>query len=88
MIDFAVQVKGEKIGYWVLAVDAAGERFLIGAPDKSFRWVSMADCLFLKMVSPEHPKPVFVMPTQAPPPGLLDLAPYGKGRSLRGGNNG
>ena len=72
-MDFVIHVNGElpEKGFWVLEVDAIGERFLLAGEDGAFRWVNMADCTFVRGASPEVPRPmVLVQPAKslaAPP---------------------
>ncbi len=66
MIPFAVHVNGEPKdkGYWVLAVD--GERLLLANNDRTFRWVELTDCTFLKAATPDTPRLVAVVQPQRP----------------------
>ena len=61
MIPFAIRLKGDPAerGHWVLAV--RGDRFLMVAEDRSFEWVAMADCEFLKAATPDQPSMVVVV---------------------------
>ena len=65
-MDFAVRAPGdpENKGHWVMAVDPAGERFLIAGDDGKFKWVPTDRCQLLKIVSPELPHPVVVVQPQ------------------------
>ena len=64
MLEFAVTVKSETVGRWVLAVDAVGDRFLVANDDKSLRWVDIGDCKLLKARNPELPLPVIAVQPQ------------------------
>ena len=79
-MDFAVRLADEDPGkgYWVLTVDPIGERFLLATDGGGFRWVAIADCVLVKAINPEQPRPVITI--QAPPALVLDP------RKLGGGN--
>lgn len=80
-MEFVVHVKGDppEQGYWVLAVDAARNQFLISREEGKFVWVTIGDCTFVRLVNPEMPKPVVaVQPKQAITVPTLHL---GNGRS-------
>ncbi len=48
---------------WVMAVDPAGERFLVVDETRQFSWVPIDECRFIKMIDPEAPTPIVgVMP--------------------------
>lgn len=68
MIKFAVQTPEDAPdkARWVLAVDPVGERFLVVGEDKSFQWVSIADCKFIQMIDPAKPQPVVPMTPKGP----------------------
>ena len=79
-MDFAVKVEGldeEGQAHWVLDVDPAGERFLIGHEDKSLHWVPMDKCKFVKVSSPDTPRLVMLVqpsqPTQLAVPNLTEM---------------
>ena len=80
MMEFAARLADEDAhkGYWVLAVDPIGERFLLARDEGGFRWVAITDCVLVKAISPEQPRPVITI--QAPPALVLDP------RKLGGGN--
>ena len=86
MIPFAVQTEGDEPdkGRWVLAVDVAGERFLVGNDDQTLRWVPMAQCKVVKVSHPDMPKPVFVAQAAPAAPKLaiphLQMNGGGRGR--------
>lgn len=61
-MDFAVLANGEEQGRWVLAVD--GDHVLITDEEQRLRWVDMADCKFLKVATPEMPRPVVLVQPQ------------------------
>lgn len=64
-MEFAVQVKGEEQGRWILDVDPTGYRFLTTNDDNEFLWVPMSECRLLKVKTPELPQPVvMVQPNQ------------------------
>ncbi len=70
MLPFSVSVEGvtqENQGKWVLAVDPVGERLLLVHEDKSLHWHPMADCAFHGTVTPDAPRPVFVLQPQQEP---------------------
>ncbi len=70
MMEFVVKVKGlgeEEDAQWVLAVDPVGERFLIVHEDRSLHWVPMAECTFIRVASPDIPRPVVAMQPQPKP---------------------
>lgn len=81
MLEFAVQVRGEDIGRWVLAVDPVGDRLLITSDDRTLRWVDIADCKFLKARNLDIPLPVVI--TQ-----LCPHQTYWLGSVLQDGPNG
>jgi hypothetical protein len=74
-IEFAVRIEGEgdgQSGTWVLAVDAAGERFLTTNEDGSFKWLAIADCRLLKVINPDAPRPVMNVQVRQDP--VIDLS--------------
>lgn len=89
MLAFAVQVKDvtkEGQATWVLDIDPVGERFLIVHEDKTMHWHPMADCTFVKLVSPDAPTPVVPVQTNQPRP-PLSLADMGMpNRAMRRAN--
>lgn len=65
MIPFAVSIEGvteEGQAQWALAADA--ESILTANADGSLEWYPLTKCKFVKLVSPELPKPVFVVQPQ------------------------
>lgn len=71
MINFAVSINGvtaEGQGTWVLAVDPAGERFLIVHEDKTMHWHPMAECTFVKAATPDMPTLVYPVQPKQPEP--------------------
>ena len=79
-MDFVIHVNGEDAeqGFWVLEVDAIGERFLLAGTDGALRWVNMADCTFVRGANPEVPRPVVLVQPQK---GLVAAPPsFGNGR--------
>jgi len=79
MIPFAIKLKdgAEGQGRWVLAID--GDRFLVVAEDRSFEWVAMADCEFLKAATPDQPRAVIAL---QPRPQLDLVTPLNGGRGV------
>lgn len=76
MLDFAVKVKGvheesDNTAAWVLATDPVGERLLIAYEDKSMHWHPLGDCTFAKLVSPDAPKPTYIVQPRNAAPTLL-----------------
>ena len=65
-MEFAIKLSDEEEGRWVLSVDPIGERFLTTNDDQEFRWVDMADCLLIKVKTPEMPQPVVMLQPQGP----------------------
>ena len=69
MIPFAVKVKGlddpdSDQCRWALAASPDG--LLIVNEDRSLQWYPLADCTFVKLISPEAPKPVVAVQIQQP----------------------
>ena len=63
-MDFAVSIKDRSVegqASWVLALDAAGERFLVVIDPGRLEWVPMADCTFVKAATPDQPRLVVVV---------------------------
>ena len=59
MIPFAVSVEGVSRpgqAQWVLAVSR--ESLLVVHEDGTFHWHKLADCRFVKLISPDAPRPV------------------------------
>ena len=83
MLDFAVQVKGEAQGRWVLAVDSVHDKLLVTRDDNSLRWVLTSDCKLLKARNPELPIPVVMVKEQKEHIVLphLGLNAHGNGRN-------
>lgn len=77
---FAVQIEGESIGRWVLAVD--GDRLLVTDAENRLRWVPIAQCKLLKATNPDMPQPVMVVQPQQNPLALPHLKLDG-GQRLR-----
>lgn len=63
-MEFAVKVKGEEQGRWVLAVD--GDQSLTTDDEGTFRWILMADCRLIKVKTPETPQPVLMVQPNQP----------------------
>lgn len=66
MTEFVVHINGDppEEGYWVLFVDAIGERFLVSGVDQQFRWVPITECTYARGASPDVPRPVFAVQPQ------------------------
>ncbi len=62
-MEFVIHVNGDapEKGFWVLAVDAPGGRFLVAAEGGAFRWVLLADCTFARGATPDIPRPVVLV---------------------------
>ena len=80
MIEFAVKIADEATGRWVIAVDPAGERFLVANDDQTFRWVSMATCKLLKAQTPDVPRAVIAVQPQVAPKITLPAMKFNGGR--------
>ena len=74
-MEFVVKAKGiqyavDSKGSWVLAVDPAGERFLLSHDeDQSLHWHPMADCTFSGAATPDVPR--LVLPVKAQEPQII-----------------
>ena len=77
MIPFAVKLKGQETGRWVLALE--GDRFFMVASDNSFEWVAMADGEFVRAATPDQPHMVMVV---QPRPQLDLVTPLNDGRGV------
>lgn len=82
MLAFAVLIKDEEQGRWVLAVDSVHDKLLVTGDNQSLRWVLTADCKFLKAMTPEAPQPVvIVQPHQPVVVPQLRIGNQGNGRN-------
>ena len=85
-MDFAVTHEGlaEGNGRWVIAVDAANERVLLAAEDKTFYWKPLVQCTLFATHTPQQP--TLVMAVQAPTQNGLVMAEPNRAMRRNGRN--
>ena len=83
MQPFAVWHEGipEGQGRWVIALDTERERVLL-VEEQDFYWKPLSECKFVKVATPDNPRPVVVVTPQA---GIALPVNGGLNRAMRRG---